>query len=851
MTRRLPFRTALRIALREMRASWFKFLFVVLAVAAGVGALTGVRGFSLAFRHALLRDARTLMAGDLMARQFAMPDDNQIRRLDDLARRGVERTWITETFTMAAGTPGTTPVLVSVKAVDPAKYPYYGAVKLRPPMPLAQAIGPDSVAVGEDLLVRLKLNVGDPVRIGDREFRIAAVVESEPDRITGSLNIGLRLMMTRGALEDAGLLRLGSRAAQRFLFKMAPNAPPVQEVRKEIKATLPESLVSDFRQSHPIVTGGLDRSTMFLSLVSLMAVIVGALGVGMAMHAHLQQKLDTIGVMKSMGATSGQVIKIYVLQTLALGGAGAALGLALGYGVQRALPKLLISFLQLDLGTGVDWRVALQGLAVGILTTLLFTLPPLLSIRKMRPALILRRDMEEAKLPWRRRIAENQLALAAGLVILAGIGGIAWWLSESPRLALYFVIAIVAALLANGAVAWLLLRGIRVFLKTTRFHLPQAIRHGMANLYRQGNHAQTVLVALGLGVMFTLTVYLVQRSLIGELVRQAPPGMPNVYLIDITQNDAPGILALLEKLPGVLGKPELVPSVPAKLTKVNGVPVQELKLQGFARRFLQTRSVTREAAIPEMTKVLEGSWWKADEKALVVSVSEEASKNLDLHPGAKIEMMAFGRVIPAEVRAVHRTDAIRVTAANEFIFNPPALEGLPTMFYGGVRMQPDQVGGLQRAVFEKYPTVTVFNIADAVELIQQVIDQISLVIRFISAFAIFAGVIILAASVAGTRFRRIREVVILKTLGAARRRVAGIFSVEFLLVGGVAGLLGAILANVFANAVLQRFLDAKLHFEPWSALAATLGTALLAAFAGWLSSAGILRQKPLEALRNE
>jgi putative ABC transport system permease protein len=166
-------------------------------------------------------------------------------------------------------------------------------------------------------------------------------------------------------------------------------------------------------------------------------------------------------------------------------------------------------------------------------------------------------------------------------------------------------------------------------------------------------------------------------------------------------------------------------------------------------------------------------------------------------------------------------------------------------------MQPDQVGGLQRAVFEKYPTVTVFNIADAVELIQQVIDQISLVIRFISAFAIFAGVIILAASVAGTRFRRIREVVILKTLGAARRRVAGIFSVEFLLVGGVAGLLGAILANVFANAVLQRFLDAKLHFEPWSALAATLGTALLAAFAGWLSSAGILRQKPLEALRNE
>jgi putative ABC transport system permease protein len=844
-------RTALRIAMREMRASWFKFLFVVLAVAAGVGALTGVRGFSQAFRSALLRDARGLMAGDLMARQFIIPDETQTAKLNDLAARGVDRTWITETFTMAAGAPGTTPVLVSVKAVDPEKYPYYGQVTLNPPLPLNQAITNDTVAAGEDLMVRLGLKPGDQIQIGERSYRVSSIVQSEPDRITGSLNIGLRLMMTRHALEEAGLLKIGSRAAQRFLFKMAPNAPPVDQLRKEIKKILPESMVTDFRQSHPIVEGGLNRSTMFLSLVSLMAVIVGALGVGMAMHAQLQQKLDTIGVMKSLGATSGQVIKIYVLQTMLLGLAGAILGLFLGYGVQNALPKLLVGFLQLNLGLGVDIWVVLQGLAIGILTTLLFTLPPLLSIRRMRPALILRREMEESKLPWRRRILENKLAIFSGLVILTGIGGIAWWLSESPRLALYFVIAIVGALAANGFVAWLLLRTLRGFLRSTALHLPQVLRHGMANLYRQGNHAQTVLVALGLGVMFTLSVYLIQRSLITELLRQAPPGMPNVYLIDITQRDAEAVRAMLERQPGLLSKPELVPSVPARLSKVNGVAVADLKLQGFARRFMQTRSVTREKAIPDMTKVLEGSWWQQDEKKPVVSISEEASKNLNLHPGGTIEMLFFGKAIEAEVRAVHRTEAVRVTAANEFIFNPPALEGLPTMYYGGVRMEPDKVGALQREAFEKFPTVTVFNIADAVQLIQQVIDQISLVIRFISAFAIFAGVIILAASVAGTRFRRIREVVILKTLGAARRRVAGIFSVEFLLIGGVAGLLGSLLANAFANAVLKKFLDAELRFEPWSAIAATIGTALIAAFAGWLSSAGILRQKPLEALRNE
>ncbi|MBX9603267.1 MAG: FtsX-like permease family protein, partial [Bryobacteraceae bacterium] len=184
-------------------------------------------------------------------------------------------------------------------------------------------------------------------------------------------------------------------------------------------------------------------------------------------------------------------------------------------------------------------------------------------------------------------------------------------------------------------------------------------------------------------------------------------------------------------------------------------------------------------------------------------------------------------------------------------FNPEPLRDLPAMYYGGVRMRPDAVGALQRASYEKFPTVTVINIADALSMVQEVVDQIAVVIRFLSAFAILAGAVILAASVAGTRFRRVREVVILKTIGARRKQIARIFSVEFLALGAVAGLLGSLLAILFSNVVMKRLLEAELHFDVVAVLVSVAATALLANAAGWLASFRILGQKPLEVLREE
>src|SRR5580700_6171651 len=423
----LPWSSAIRIAWREIRAARTRFLFVIVAVAVGVGALTGVRGFSRSFRHMLLAQARTLMAGDLTVRVFALPTPDQDAALQALASRGVERTWITEPVTMASSPTAPDPVLISVKAVDPAAYPYYGNILLSPPQPFRQALTPTAAVVSDDLLLRLNTQPGAPLRIGGQDFRIAASLASEPDRMTGSLNVGPRVMISREGLDRTGLISLGSRASERYLFKLPPaGGPTVAETRAQLKAAFPEATIANFTETHPIITRGLDRSTTFLSLIGLIALVIGAMGVASAMHGHLQLKLDSIAVMKCIGARSAQVIRIYTAQTLMLGLSGGILGAIFGIAVAAAFPRLIANYFALNGpgGANISWGAwtdawpALQGIAIACLVTLLFTVPPLLGIRNVRPAQVFRRDMES--------VQRDRLPMfLAGVAILFGAAAVA------------------------------------------------------------------------------------------------------------------------------------------------------------------------------------------------------------------------------------------------------------------------------------------------------------------------------------------------------------------------------------------------------------------------------------------
>ena len=283
--------------------------------------------------------------------------------------------------------------------------------------------------------------------------------------MSGSLNVGLRMMISREGFERTGLMQLGSRAAERYLFKIEPNGPSMEDAKSAILDALPEARVIDSRESNPLITRGLDQATTFLSLISLIALIVGAIGVGMAMYAHLQQKMDNIAVMKSLGATSGEIIRIYTIQTLMLGLLGGIAGVLLGRAVEEVFPSLINKIFEIKATTGWHFDAAIQGIVTGLLTTLLFTLPPLVAIRKIRPAMILRRGMADQKLPLRGRLAAAREAVVLGGIILLGLGGIAGWLGGSAKVGGYFAGGLFFSLIALAAVAALLLRLLRVFLR--------------------------------------------------------------------------------------------------------------------------------------------------------------------------------------------------------------------------------------------------------------------------------------------------------------------------------------------------------------------------------------------------
>lgn len=848
--------TALKIAAREARASALKFLFVAFGVAAGVGALTGVRGFSQAFEDTLRREARTLMAADISIRQFNPPTPEQEAAIGRYIAQGAVVTRITETVSMMDKEGSTAPpLLVSVKAVDPQAYPFYGKFELDPPARLNDALTAETIAISDDLAVRMDLAHGSIVRLGGQPFRVAGVVKSEPDRMTGSLNIGPRVLISRDGLDRTGLMQFGSRASYRLLFKSPEPRFNLNVMKADLNKIFTSARVATAREAHPAIERALERSTRFLSLVSLIALIVGALGVATSVHAHLQQRLDTIAIMKCLGARSTQIIGIYTIQTGLLAMAGGVAGVAVGAGVQMLFPVLLERYLKFEAGVGWSPAFALEGIVTGLLVTLLFTLPPLLSIRRVKPALIFRREMAEVRPPLVVRFRRQIPSILCGALILLGLGAIAGWLAESARMGWMFIGGLVTSLLVLSGVAWALLRGLRYFVRTSASRLSVPLRQGIANIYRPGNHAGAVLVSLGIGVMFTLSIYLIQKSLLAEVAGAAPPDAPNVFMINITEREQAGMRALLDAQPRVSNspkaRPRLVPLVPAKLLTINGQPLKLEGLRGWDRRFTQARQTGAIEEKPEELQIRQGRWWTANSTEAQVGLDEEAANVLKAKAGDILRYSVTGREFDARLAAVYRNISAGPTNVGDMVFNPAAVASFSKQYVGYARLPVSQVQKFQREAYAKFPTVTVVNAADVLAIVQEVVDQVSLLVRFIAAFAIAAGVIILMATVAGTRFRRMREAAVLKTLGARRRQLLGIFSAEFLIVGLVAGLMGGLLATAFSRLLMTRLLDAEFRVEWTPNLVTVALTGLLSLLAGWLASARVLPQKPLQVLRDE
>src|SRR5205823_4643633 len=461
-----------------------------------------------------------------------------------------------------------------------------------------------SVAVSDDLLLRLGIRAGDSIAVGNRKFRIAARIVKEPDRMTTGFTLGPRVLFTREGLSSTGIIIPGSRITERVLLKL-PQAADLDQTRQTVSQVFGRrARITDFTETNPQLTRALDRSTRFLSLVSLIALIVAGLGVGATMQSHLRQKMSNIAFMKCIGGKSEHIVRIYVVQAILIGLVGSIMGAILGSFAQAAFARLVATYF--DIGVTLIWPLMamVKGVAVGLATALLFALPSLLSIKEVKPAWILRQEVSEESRPPRDR-----RAVVAAVAVLMGLWGIAIWVGSSIRYATVFAGILLASLLILAATGAVLLRVVRRFSTHAVIRRSAAMRHGISNLYRPGAHSTAILASIGIGVMFTLSIYYLQHSLLDEIRMTAPPDSPNLFLINITDRERDGIVRLFESEPGVEHQP-LSPSVSAQILTIDGVPLEKINVEEGARRFLNTQfALTWARDMPPSTEILEGSWW--------------------------------------------------------------------------------------------------------------------------------------------------------------------------------------------------------------------------------------------------
>jgi putative ABC transport system permease protein len=837
----------LRIAWRETRPVLKRFVFMVAGIAVGVGALTGIKGFSQALEHAISRSAKDLIASDLAVRFNSAPSQADLDALESLEKRGAVMTRVTETLSMASTPEGGIPLLSTIRGVDPRFYPFYGDVELDPQRPLQAVLDDGSAVVSQDFLVRTGSSLGNRVQIGTRTFQIAAVLKSEPDRIASGLDLGPRILITRSGLQNSGLLQFGSRAAESFLYRLPYAGLDLEQAEGIIRGAISgRARIVDYRNPNPSVSRGIERTANYLSLIGFLALIVAGVGVATTIHSYLLQKLDHIAVMKCIGGRSSQIIRIYLTQGMLISAAGSLIGVGFGYLLQRIFASLLQGLFRLPTRLEIAPEVAIQGLLIGIAASLLFLLPPLLVIRKIRPARVFLRDMPETRTTFFQRLRHDPVPLACSMVLLAGVGLLASWLAHSFRWGFTFLGGFAGAILVLASAARILL----TVLKRAPRSSSLALRHGIKNLNRPGSHVAPVLVALGIGTAFILTVYFIQTSLLSQIVKGAPADFPNVFLIGVTERDQAPLWSFLKDQPGLIDAGVPIPAIPSRLRSVDGKSVDQLGLEANARNYLRHEfTLTWSAAVPPDTRLIEGQWWKAPFQEPMISVGERAAGSLKLQIGNILEFQAAGKILRGRVVNIRSTEFDRPGTNNQFIFSPGALKDFPASYVGAIRMMPAEVARFQKTLFSRFPNITSIDIGQVLVRVQELLDKISTVIRFIAFLAIVAGLTLLASSVAATRHQRIREAMILRTLGATRTQVARIQAVEFLVIGLAAGLLGGLLAAVTSHFLLGRLLNTDFEFRWLPFLSGTLGTAALAITTGWIACRGVMNHKPLEVLR--
>jgi putative ABC transport system permease protein len=821
---------ALRTLLREWRAGELGVL--VLAITVAVAALTGVGFLVNRIGIAVDNQAGEVLAADLRLESGQSMDD---KALDEARRRGLEVARSTGLFSVVFN--GDTNQLTSLRAVS-EKYPLRGRVMLsnepfgvpQPSngIPARGEVWPDS-----RLAAALGASVGTELSIGNNQFRVSRILITRPDQGATFLELAPSLIMNEGDLASTQLVQPGSRLRRAQLF--AGPRDEIASFKTWLEANKKQSEeIEDVEDSAPQIKSAIDRSARFLSIASLMAVLLCAIAVAMAARRYVHRHLDSVALLKTLGATRAFTLTVSMVQLTVVGLLAAILGSLVGFGAQAWLVKALSGLLRGDLPAP-----GLAPLGIGFLTAIAvlagFALPPLLQLSRTPALRVLRRDVGPP---------QPLVVLAFGPAVIA-IAFLIYWVLRDQRTAIAFVVGLSVFVMVVALAGWLLVK------LTTRFRGGVGVswRYGLANLGRRRTESVVQLTAFALGIMMLLLLAVVRNDLLNDWRRSLPADTPNFFFINIPPDEHQAFTTFLEERGAQHARAR--PMVRARMTHINGKPVDDIKFATRRGREFANRdqNITWSESLGNDNAITTGHWFTPEEFGKpLVSVSTEYMEEMNLKLGDELEFDIAGETRAAKISSVRDVKWDSFQPNFFLMFAPGLLEGSQATWMTAVHLSttnPKTISDLVR----RFPSVSVFNVDDLLRQVRAVIDKAVAAVQSVFLFTLIAGLVVLVAAVQASREERRYESAMLRTLGAQRSTVLKGLLAEFAALGVLSGALAAAGASIAGVYIATRVLQIPYTADPWVWIYGLAGGGLLVCFAGWLATRSVVNQPPVLTLR--
>ena len=839
----------LSLALREQRNGLKGFYVFIACVALGVAAITGVGALADALRASFERQGEVLLGGDVT---LSRPHK---------AAEGAERAWLlkqgtmSETATlraMARRIDGLEQVLVELKGVD-AAYPLVGAVKLSGGVSLADAVRDEPGAVVDPILLeRLSLKVGDSLSIGRLEVPIRAIIEAEPDKISERYTAGPRVLVSLETLQRSGLVDPGSLVRWRYALKLAEGAQQsdagLLRFREAAKQALPEGgfTVRDRRDPSPQVSRTLERLRQFLTLVGLTALLVGGVGIANAVATYIDRRRRVIAAFKSLGATASVIFGVHLLQVLFFSVIGVGIGMAVGLLVPVTLTGALGDSLPIKAEITLTARSLATAAAYGFLVVLLFTLWPLGRAGQVRAGVLFRDEVApEHRLPSARIMAFT-LAVAIALASLAILT------AEARMLALYYCLGVAGVFAAFWGLGSGLTGLARRLPRPPQPELALAIR----NLGAPGGLTRAVVLSLGAGLSLLVTVALVDHSIVADLTGRMPEKSPDYFVLDLKRGESDAFQALVQsEFPGA--KVQMAPMLRGRMVKLGDRPVEQVKAPPEAAWVLTgDRGLSHAATVPEGSTVVAGQWWPADYAGEpLVFFDADIAKGLRLKIGDTVTVNVLGRNVTARIANLRDVKWESLSLNFVMVFSPNTLAGAPHNLLATITL-PKEAGlaaeaKLAREIGRVFPATTAVRVKDAIEAFNVIFQRVMTAVRAAGSVTLLAGALVLAGALATAQRRRIKQAVILKTLGATRRRILTSHLLEYLILAVLTSVVALLIGTLAAWITVSGIMDFDFTFSGRTAVEALLLATVLVAIFGGYGTWRVLKVRPVPYLRSE